>query len=363
MRRHVFVALTAAVLLIPLAGRVMAAAPGEAELVSTSTPPAKAIFSTSSSLSADGSTVVFESDGANLSPADGDGTIDLFAKDVASGELTLLSMTTAGDKGNGRSMQPSLSADGRLVAFISEASNLVAADPDGRADIYVKDLQTGTIALVSASSDGVKANRASDTPQISADGSTVAFMSEADNLDPADTDNDADIYVKNLASGQVRLASSTDAGAAGNGPNTVPTISGDGTRVAFESRASDLDPGDTDADADIYLKDLATGDLRLVSTNSLGVKANQQTLSPDLSTDGSRIAFNSNGSNMDPADLDEQPDVYVKEIASGVLTLASVTAAGVKGDRSAQWPSLSSDGMVVAFETHALNLDPRDAGA
>ena len=363
MRRHVFVALTAAVLLIPLTGRVMAAAPGEAELVSTSTPPAKAIFSTSSSLSADGSTVVFESDGANLSPADGDGIIDLFAKDVASGELTLLSMTTAGEKGNGRSMQPSLSADGRLVAFISEASNLVAADPDSRADIYVKDLQTGSIVLVSASSTGVKANRASDTPQISADGTTVAFMSEADNLDPADTDNDADIYVKDLVSGQVRLASSTDAGAAGNGPNTVPTMSGDGTLVAFESRASDLDPGDSDADADIYLKDLATGDLRLVSTNSLGVKANQQTLSPDLSTDGSRIAFNSNGSNMDPADADELPDVYVKEIASGALTLASVTAAGVKGDRSAQWPSLSSDGMIVAFETHALNLDPRDAGA
>ena len=167
---------------------------------------------------------------------------------------------------------PPLSADGTKVAFISSATNLDPADTDGFLDVYVKDLTTGGLTLASTSDTGVKGNARSFKPSLSAAGTKVAFISSATNLDPADTDGFSDVYVKDLTTGDLTLASTSDAGVKGNSGSFEPSLSADGTKVAFWSTATNLDPADTDGFSDVYVKDLTTGDLTLASTSDAGVK-------------------------------------------------------------------------------------------
>jgi uncharacterized repeat protein (TIGR01451 family) len=307
-------------------------------------------------VSADGTRVAFLSTASNLDPADPDAVVDVFVKDLVSGDLTLVSTSDSGVKGSGFS--PSVSADGTRVAFLSTASNLDPADPDAVVDVFVKDLVSGDLTLVSTSDSGVKGNELSFSPSVSADGTRVAFQSNASNLDPADTDTDIDVYVKDLVSGDLTLVSTSDSGVKGNNASTDPSVSGDGTRVAFRSFADNLDPADTDSLDDVYVKDLVSGDLTLVSTSDSGVKGDFLSLAPSVSDDGTRVAFQSFASNLDPADTDGGADVYVKDLLSGDLTLMSTSDSGVKGGGFI--PSVSGDGTGVAFLSGNSNLDPAD---
>src|ERR671919_600361 len=148
----------------------------------------------------------------------------------------------------------------------------------------------GDITLVSTSDAGVKGNSESSQASTSADGSKVAFSSQATNLDTADTDAVPDVYVKNLVTGDITLASTSDAGVKGNGGSLAPFLSADGTKVAFYSRATNLDPADTDGILDVYVKDLLTGDITLASTSDAGVKGNNQSGVPSLSADRTKVA-------------------------------------------------------------------------
>jgi hypothetical protein len=156
---------------------------------------------------------------------------------AAPGDLTLASVNGGGTaKGNGASTFPSLSDDGTKVVFLSTATNLVPADTDTVADVYVKDITTGAITVVSTTSGGTKANGDSANPVISADGTKVAFASFATNLDPGDTDTLSDIYVKDLTTGNLRLVSTDDAGHKVSGASsTYPSLSGNGSEVSFHS--------------------------------------------------------------------------------------------------------------------------------
>ncbi len=127
---------------------------------------------------------------------------------------------------------------------------------------------SGDLSLVSTSDDGVKGNSFSWAPRVSSDGTRVAFQSGATNLDPADTDDIGDVYVKDLVTGDLTLASTSDAGEKGNGSSgPSPSLSADGTYVAFTSLSTNLDPADTDDTTDVYVKDLVTGDITLASTS------------------------------------------------------------------------------------------------
>ena len=232
--------------------------------------------------------------------------------------------------------------------------------PNSLSDIYVKNLTTGQVTLVSADGSGAAANGDSFNGDLSADGSHVSFESAATNLDPADTDSIGDIYVKDLTTGNITLASTADAGTKGNSHSTSATISADGGRVAFLSYATNLDPGDTDPFTDIYVKDLTTGNLTLASTGSGGVKGSGDSSSPTISADGGRVAFRSEATNLDPGDTDPLSDIYVKDLTTGNLTLASTSSGEVKGNGESLLPSLSADGTKVAFQSGATNLDPAD---
>jgi Tol biopolymer transport system component len=349
---------------------VPAPAAGAADLVLASSRPdgvkANALsFQTSRSLSADGSRIAFQSLASNLLPADTDTASDVYVKHLSTGALLLASTNAAGVKGNDGSFTAALDADGTTVALDSVATNFDPSDADGLLDVYVKDLRTGNLTLVSRNAAGVKGNDHSSDPSLSADGTKVAFESRADNLDPADTDHDADIYVKDLATGSLTLASRSTSGGKGNGFSTMASLAVDGSSVAFQSRSTNLDPGDTDTLADIYARDLASGRTQLVSTTAPGAKANDDSFSPSMSADGNRVAFQTSSTNLDPADTDPNvADVYVKDRASGALRLASTTATGVKALSAPFFgsaaPSLSADGTQLAFESRATNLDPAD---
>jgi Tol biopolymer transport system component len=312
------------------------------------------------SVSGDGTKAAFFSRATNLDPADTDTIADLYVKDLVTGQISLASTADDGTKGNDASGQPSLSADGARVAFVSLATNLDPGDNDPTFDLYVKDLTSGQIGLVSTADDGTKGNGVSFRPHLSADGTTVVFQSEATNLDPADTDPASDVYVKDLVTGQISLASTADDGTKGNGVSELPALSADGTKVSFDSAATNLDPADTDTVCDVYVKDLVTGQLSLASTADDGTKGDACSSGPALSRNGARIAFTSLATNLDPSDADGAPDVYVKDLVTGQIILTSTADDGSKGNDSSLVPSLSADGTRVAFHSVATNLDPVD---
>jgi Tol biopolymer transport system component len=180
---------------------------------------------------------------------------DIFVRDRQSGQTELVSVSSAGVQGNYGSSNPTISADGRFVAFESSASNLVPGDTNGaNGDIFVHDRETGQTERVSVSSAGAQGNYGSVDPTISADGRFVAFRSEANNLVPGDTNDRPDVFVRDRQTGETERVSVSSAGTQGNGHSVHPTISADGRFVAFESSASNLVPGDTNgANGDIFV--------------------------------------------------------------------------------------------------------------
>lgn len=329
---------------------------GDTMLVSTAADGTKANGdSFGASLSTDGTRVAFDSEATNLVLADTDATLDVYVKDLVTGDIVLASSADDGTKGNGNSVRPSLSSDGTLVAFESSATNLDPADTETARDVYVKDLVTGDIALASTSSDGTKGNLDSFRSSLSANGTVVAFESHATNLNPAPADTFPDVFVKDLATGDLVLASTAADGTKGNDGSSRPSLSADGTRVAFDSAATNLAPDDADGCDDVYVKDLLTGNLTLASTADDGTKglcfgSVGGSSQPSLSANGTRVAFESTAINLDPGDTFVRLDVYVKDLGTGDLTLASPGDTPGIAVRDHYRSSLSADGTRVAFE-------------
>jgi Ca2+-binding RTX toxin-like protein len=313
------------------------------------------------SIDAAGDALAFETRSTNFDPLDTDASFDMYVKDLVSGQLVLASTADDGTKGNLDSGFASLSRDATRVAFFSEANNLDSGDVDALPDVYVKDLTTGDLTLASASTSGVKGNSASANPSLSADGSRVAFESLADNLVAADTDAKDDVYVKVIATGKLLLASRSDTGRKGNRDSFDVSLSGSGRKVAFTSHATNLDPADTDATEDVYVKNLTTGDIQLVSTSDTGVKGNGESAHAKLSGDGKHVVFDSLATNLDPNDTTSDWDAYEKNLSTGDIRLVTETAAGVKGNGTfAPNLSVSGAGKLTALDSDATNLDPAD---
>jgi hypothetical protein len=354
-------------------GPAAPAGPADVRLASTNDTGVKANGLTFAGLlSSDGSRLVFVSRATNLDPADTDSIYDIFVKDLDSGDVTVVSTSDTGVKGNEDSVRGfSFAANGDRVAFLSRASNLDPADTDSEEDVYVKDLTTGDLTLASTSDTGVKGNGSApdatyyqffSSVSLSADGTRVAFISNATNLDPADTDTAYDVYVKNLNTGNIDLASRSDTGVKGNSDSGFEVaLSADGARVAFASSATNLDPSDTDSTRDVYVKNRTTGDITLASTSDTGIKGNAVSTHPSLSPDGTKLAFESRANNLDPADTaNPVSDIYMKDLTTGDITLASTSDTGVKGNNNSDSAVVSADGAKVVFTSHSTNLEPAD---
>jgi Tol biopolymer transport system component len=284
----------------------------------------------------------------------------VYVKDLAPGDLVLASTSATGVKGNGTSSGPMLSGDGTMVVFTSGATNLDPADTDSDTDVYVRNLLTGDLILASTSDTGEKSNDFSAATSIAADGTGVSFFSNATNLDPVDTDALADIYVKNLDSGDLMLALTSSTGEKGDADSYFDSrLSADGYSLVFDAYATNLHP-EASGVLQVYLKDLITGNLTLASRTTDGEVANSYTFHAQLSADEASVAFASWARNLDPSDTDARTDIYVKDLETGELTLVSTNASGIKGDDDSDYPMLAADGRSVVFESIADNLDPSD---
>ena len=197
------------------------------------------------------------------------------------------------------------------MAFDSVATNLVAGDGNGASDIFVKDLQTGAIWCASTNAQGVFGNGVSSSPDITADGRYVVFQSDAPNLVPGDTNGATDVFIKDIQTGAIRRASTDALGAGGNAASTSARISADGHFVTFESAATNLVPGDTNYHTDIFIKDLLTGEIQLLTGNAAGTQALLDSYRPDLSSDGRKIVYVSGASNLVSGDSNNASDVFL----------------------------------------------------
>ncbi len=312
---------------------------------------------TASSISADDRYLAFESVATNLVAGDTNAAKDVFVRDRHLLQTTRASVDSSGAQANGASARPSISADGRFVAFESDATNLVLGDTNGASDVFVRDLETETTARVSISTASAQGNGASFAPSISADGRYVAFESTATNLIAGDTNAVSDVFVRDRQLNTTVRVSISTASAQGNGASADPSISGDGQFVAFESLATNLVAGDTNAVMDVFLRDLLASTTIRVSTSSGGVQGNAASGNPSLSADGAGLAFESGASNIVtvPPDLNGSTDIFVFNPPSG-MTRVSVASDGSEGLSHSGDPWISSDGNHVGFESAASNL-------
>jgi hypothetical protein len=216
--------------------------------------------------------VAFHSFASNLVWVDTNGALDIFIRDLQTGATDLISLNSGGGQGNGDSGNPRVSADGRYVAFESLAVNLVAGDTNLAWDAFVRDRQAGTTERMSVNSAGDEGNRDSALTSISGDGRIVAFTSDASNLVPGDAnnycdydgdtqpDNCTDIFVHDRQTAKTQRASVATAGTEANDGSYSPSLTADGRYVGFESDATNLVAGDTNFSTDVFFHDLGDGD-------------------------------------------------------------------------------------------------------
>jgi tricorn protease-like protein len=322
--------------------------------------------SSAAGITADGRYVAIVSDAPDLVSDDTNGASDVFIHDRRTGETSRVSINDSGLQGNGASGAAAISGDGRYVAFTSGASNLVAGDTNGTADVFIRDLRTGRTARVDVDSHGRQTNRGSDSwdPVLSAHGRFVAFTSTASNLVAHDTNNLADVFARDLRTGRTTRVSVSSRGkqAAGdrsrNGSN-APSISANGRYVAFHSAASNLVRGDTNRVFDIFVHDRKTHRTQRVSVSSRGRQANAESFGPQsISPDGRYVAFGSLASNLVAGDANETTDVFVYDRRSGRVILASRNTGGDQGnDASANAVgAFSADNAFLAFSSWSSNL-------
>ena len=324
-------------------------------------------------MSADGRFVAFASAADNLSSVDNDSINNLFLRDTQAGTTTLISRASGvdGAPADADSLRPSISSDGRYVAFASAATNLSDEDVDPVSDIFVRDTQMNTTTLVSRRDGVAGAAGAADShyPSISDAGTKVAFHSAADNLSDEDTDGTSDVFLRDTAAGTTTLVSRQHgtAGVAADGNSLRPSISASGQRVAFESDADNLSTDDDDSLQNIFVRDprfrstwLAS---RTTSTGFVSFGADGDSKEAALSADGSVVVFTSLARNLSAVNA-TQPvtQIFKREISEERTTLVS-RAGGVDGapaEGASVRPRVSLEGRYVAFSSYAANLSDQD---
>jgi Tol biopolymer transport system component len=329
-------------------------------------------------VSDDGRYVVFESLATDLIGTDTNAdfvcdvgcdtnnTWDIFVRDRQAGTTVRASVSTAGVEANGASHGPTISADGRYVAFYSIADNLVGSDGNGNSDVFVRDLQSNTTTRVSVSTAGVEGNFASDYAAISGNGQFIAFASFASNLVTIDNNGYfRDIFVRDRVNNITQKVSVSTAGVLGDGESTSPSISADGRYVAFESAASTMVTGDTNTCTgyatsgtcpDVFVRDRQLNTTTRLSVDSIGTQANDASANPSISDDGRWIAFSSLASNLVSGDLNTVADAFARDQVAARTARLSTDSTGAEGDAASMNPAAPNGGRLTVFASDATTL-------
>jgi len=336
------------------------------------------------SISSDARYIAFSSQASNLVP---DGThncpyvyppflqqcTDIFVHDMDNEITDRVSVASDGTKANGNSNFPSISANGRYIAFSSEASNLIPNGVHICRDffsshqcnhIFVHDRLTGTTELVSVTSNGEKGNKGSYKPNISADGRHVAFLSSASNLVPNDNNGRSDIFIRHLDTRETELVSIASDGTQGNqgAEFSLPAVSADGRYVAFVSRSTNLVTNDTNDVPDVFIRDLYSVTTVHASVATDGSQANDRNGSyePSISSDGRYVLFDSWATNLVTNDTNGWPDIFVRDLHAIITTRVSLAQDGSQANHASFAGNINPDGKFVSFTSFASNLMPND---
>jgi Tol biopolymer transport system component len=284
-------------------------------------------------ISADGRYVAFESSASNLVDGDGNSADDIFVRDRVAGTTRRVSVGPQNLEANASSAGPAISADGRFIAFTSLASNLVSGDTNDERDVFVHDRQTGTTERVNVGIGSTQANDEGARPSISADGRLVAFLSYASNLVPDDVAGTWDVFVRDRAAGTTERVNVSSEGAPaipGRFIYTKATISAGGRFVAFSSDASNLVAGDTNVVADTFVRDRIAGTTERVSVGAGGSQISGESglYGSALSADGRFVTFASIAPDVVAGDTNASYDIFLRDRVAGTTERISVASDG-----------------------------------
>jgi Tol biopolymer transport system component len=340
------------------------AASGSTERVSVATDGGDPSANSSwPSVSTDGRYVAYSSWASNLVPSDTNDQSDIFITDRVTGATSLMSVGSDGVQANGSSFTPSISGNGDIVAFRSDATNLVVGDDEGHIDIFVHVVSTGRTIRVSQRPNGRGANEDSQDPSISADGRIVAFASLASNLvtEPVNaTGLCCDIFVHRISTGANTLGDPMRSGD-GASDSFLPVLSATGRYLAFGSWGCGIAKGVECLDeSNVYELDTKTGAMTLVSRAYSGDVGFGCGANPAISADGSQVAFISDGVNLVRHDTNSAYDVFLRDLSTGVTTRVSVTSKEAQTNGGLGRVTMSSDGRYVVFQSDAWNIVPGD---
>ncbi len=305
-----------------------------------------------SSLSADGHLVAFSSDSSNLADGGGRGW-NVFVRDLRDGDVRRVSVNSSGSPGNSASYAPAISSDGRFVVFSSDASNLVPGDTNGERDVFVHDLWAGGTQRVSVGGHNTQGAGSATSAALGAGGRFVVFSSEAGNLVPGDTNHASDVFIRDLVYRATWRVSVDSHDRQGLGHSYAPAVSADGRFVAFLSAAANLVPGDTNDQTDVFVRDLWDHTTRLVSVGRRGAPANNASWLVSLTANGQFAAFTSAASNLVPGDRNGALDVFVRDLWYGRTLRVSCRRDDPPACGTYQRAVIASGGRYVAYTSRA----------
>ncbi len=312
------------------------------------------------SIDASGRFIVFQSAATNLLAGGTNGKQQIFLKDRASRQIELVSCSSSGVQGSGDSYRPTISQDGRFVAFSSKATNLVTGDLNKQDDVFLRDRLLGTTELISIA-DGVPLKQGSGASMhsyVSGDGRYVAFESLSSNLVSGDTNGFSDVFVRDRVNYRTELVSKSSAGVQGNRAGYLGSLTPDGKFVTFVTESNNIDPLVTTVAGHIYRRDQAEHTTQLVTVNSNGVPADNGSYTPCMSNDGDRIAFISSAKNFDDIPGVGTANVYIRILSASKTELVSASTLGIQSRGDSYKTTISGDGGIVGFISDAPDLNP-----
>lgn len=307
-------------------------------------------------LSRNGRWVVFRSNESSLVPGSSNGFAQIYVLDRETRTVEHIS-AGAGEPGNGHSLNATISHDGRYIAFYSESSNLVPGDTNNRADIFVRDRVAGSTARASVGSQGVQILGDSVHLAISGNGRVVAFSNDGTGITTDPGGLHMQLFVHDFDTGTTALVSRTPQGTRGTGISREPALSADGRYLAFESDANDLVPDDSNAQTDIFVLDRSDGTLTLVSRRADGGPANTGSYGPSISDDGGVIGFHAYGA-LVPEDTNGHIDGYA--VDRNTMAMRRITLNHLQGQLGlgVSYAVISGDGQWVVFNSNSANVVP-----
>lgn len=337
---------------------------GQTSRVSVSSAGAQANFDQAYGIhpiTPDGRFVAFWSESSTLVPNDTNGVADAFIHDRQTGQTSRVSVSSAGAQANDECFTAGISDDGRYVAFGGSATNLVADDTNNATDLFLRDRLAGTTVRISVTAGGQQANGTNRACAITPDASVIAFSSEATNIVPGDTNGHQDVFVLVRATGQVTRVSTGLGGAQSNRESYGASVSADGRYVMFGSEATNLVAGDTNGHLDVFVHDRQTGLTQRANVADSGAQADASCYQSQISRDGRFAGFYSIASTLVPGDTNQRLDAFVRDLQQGKTRRVSVATNGTQGvGGDAHFPAFSADGSKVAFQSGAWNLTPGD---